>query len=61
MVVEAVDHCYKLGEYEMSLRVIIFLFTLLAAPVSFGAAFFQAGASCAPVNNSVSSQTKINY
>jgi len=45
----------------VSLRVIIFLLTLLAAPASFGAAFFQAGASCVPVNNSVSTKTKFNY
>ncbi len=45
----------------MSIRVIVFLFTLLAAPIAFGAAFFQAGASCAPVNNSVSTKTKFNY
>ena len=45
----------------MSIRIIIFLFTLFAAPVSFGAAYFQAGASCAPVNNGVSTKTKFAY
>ena len=45
----------------MTFRLICFLSLLVISPVSKGDTFYQAGASCVPVNNGVSTKTKFTY